>query len=51
MEGNGENTVREIKCFLHAVAVVNVDINIEHTRMISTITSVAELRYEQLVSP
>lgn len=35
MKGNGHDSVSEIKGFLNAITMVNVNVNVQHTRMVS----------------
>lgn len=34
MEWNSHNTIGQIKCFLNAIAMMNVDVNIQYTGMV-----------------
>ena len=34
MEANGHDTICSVECFLYTIAVVDVYVNVEHTRMI-----------------
>ena len=35
MEGDCHDTVSEVECFLYSVAMVNININIQNTRVVS----------------